>query len=313
MLFYIVRRMFYMIPILIGITLVTFLLFNVLGNPAYIVAGSKASAEEIKVVERQLGLDQSLPIQYFNFLKELFTLNFGRSWATKQKISTMLKDGIGASLSLSIPPFVLGTLLSISIALLLAYFREGILDKIVMTTCLAFMSVSFLVYILFFQYVFAYKWGWFPISGWNPGFIERWEYLVLPGLIWVIVSQGSGVLFYRTVMMDEVSQDYVRTANAKGLSQLSIYFKHILKNAMIPILTIVILRMPFLLTGSILLENFFGIPGVGNMMVVALNNTDFPVVKVMTVIGSILYMFFNLLSDVCYAIVDPRVELGKRS
>lgn len=313
MLIYIFRRMFYMIPILVGITLVTFVLFNVLGNPAYIVAGPKASAEEIKVVERQLGLDQSLPIQYFNFLKELFTLDFGRSWATKQKISTMLKDGIGASLSLSIPPFVLGTLLSISIALLLAYFREGILDKIIMTTCLAFMSVSFLVYILFFQYVFAYKWGWFPISGWNPGFMERWEYLVLPGLIWIIVSQGSGVLFYRTVMMDEVNQDYVRTANAKGLSQLSIYFKHILKNAMIPILTIVILRMPFLLTGSILLENFFSIPGVGNMMVVALNNTDFPVIKVMTVIGSILYMLFNLLSDVCYAIVDPRVELGNRS
>ncbi len=313
MLFYIIRRLLYILPILMGITLVTFLLFNVLGNPAYIVAGPKASAKEIKIVERQLGLDQPLVVQYFHFLKELLSMDFGRSWATKQKISTMLKDGVGASLSLSIPPFILGTLISISIALLLAYFREGILDKMVMTICLAFMSVSFLVYILFFQYIFAYKWGWFPISGWDPGFIERWEYLVLPSLIWVIVSQGSGVLFYRTVMMDEVNQDYVRTANAKGLSQLSIYLKHILKNAMIPILTIIILRMPFLLTGSILLENFFGIPGVGNMMVAALNNTDFPVVKVMTVIGAILYMLFNLLSDVCYAIVDPRVKLGGQS
>lgn len=308
---FIARRVMYMIPILIGITLVTFLLFNVVGwNAAYQFAGKNATVEQIRELERELGLDRPLYQQYFFYLKQIVQLDFGRSWASKQKITTMLSDGVGASLSLATPPFFLTTLLSISIALILVYFRGTRFDKFAMVACLALMSVSYLVYILFFQYMFAYKLSLFPISGYDSDWIGRWEYIILPSIIWVAAGLGSSVLFYRTIMLDEVFQDYVRTAKAKGLSNRSVYFKHILKNAMIPIITIVVMQMPFLITGSLLLENFFSIPGIGNMMIQALLNSDLPVIKAMTFLGAMLYMVFNLLSDICYSIFDPRIRLG---
>jgi peptide/nickel transport system permease protein len=166
-----------------------------------------------------------------------------------------------------------------------------------------------LAYIIFFQYFLSYKMGMFPISGYDAGFDSRWQYLVLPIVIWVIVSIGSEVLLYRTVIVDEIFNDYVRTARAKGLTEKVVLFKHVLKNAMIPIITNIVLEIPFLYTGSLLLENFFGIPGLGGMTVQALNNADFPVIKAMTYIGSVLYVVFNLLSDVAYAVVDPRIKL----
>jgi peptide/nickel transport system permease protein len=160
------------------------------------------------------------------------------------------------------------------------------------------------------QYVLAYKFSWFPVTGYDPSWDGRWQFLFLPWIIWIITQIGSDVLLYRTVMLDEVFQDYVRTARAKGLAERIVLLKHVLKNAMIPIITNVVLEIPFLYTGSILLENFFGIPGLGNMMVQALNNADFPVIKAMTFIGTVLYIIANLVSDVCYAMVDPRIKLG---
>lgn len=311
MLSFIVRRVLQMIPIMLGITFITFFLFNVVGwNAAYQFAGKNATAEQIKSLEHELGLDRSLPEQYILYLAQIAKLDFGRSWASKQEITTMITDGVGASLSLAVPPFFIGTFLSIAIALLLAYFRGTYLDKGAMVMCLALTSISNLVYILFFQYFFAYKLNMFPISGWEPDMVGRWQYVLLPSFIWIMAGLGSNVLFYRTVMLDEVFQDYVRTARSKGLGNANIYFKHILKNAMIPIITIVILQMPFLMTGSLLLENFFSIPGLGNMMIQALYNSDLPVIKAMTFLGAMLYMIFNLISDICYSLVDPRIRLS---
>ncbi len=300
-----------MIPILFGVTLLLFVLFNVFGgDPAQRLAGKYATAAQIKVIKAELGIDRSLPEQYVFFLKQIVTFDFGRSWASKQEISTIIDDGISATLSVMIPPFIGSVLFSIVLAMVAARFRGKFFDRAIVIGCLAFMSISSLVYILFFQYFFAYHLGLFPISGWDPSWTDRWSYLILPWIILFVLSLGSEILVYRTAILDEAYQDYVRTARAKGVKTSVVYLKHVLKNAMIPIVTIVVIAMPFLLTGSILIEAFFGIPGLGGTMVKALNDSDFPVIKAMTVITTLLYMLFNLFSDLVYATVDPRIKLG---
>jgi len=310
MLSYIIRRVLYVIPVLFGVTLITFVLFNLVGgNPVYQKLGKHGSEAEVRILSHEMGLDLPLAQQYLFFLKQCVTFDFGRSWSTNQQIGEMISNGIGPSLSLTVPAFVTSVLLSIVVSLALMFFRNTAIDRGIVVICLAGISISMLVYIIFFQYFLSYKAGIFPISGYDSGLVSRWRYLLLPGIIWIIVSLGADVLLYRTVMLDEVFQDYVRTARAKGLSEKFVLFKHVLKNAMIPIITNVVLEIPFLYTGSLLLENFFGIPGLGGMTVQALNNSDFPVIKAMTYIGSILYVGFNLISDICYAWVDPRVKL----
>ena len=307
---YVIRRVLYMVPILFGISLITFLLFHVVGgSPAAQIAGKYATADQIRLIEKQMGLDQPLPIQYFHYLKDLVTFDFGRSWSTQQQITDMIWSGMGPSLSLTLPAFLLVILLSISISLFIAYRRQGWLDKGILILCLAGMSVSSLVYILYMQYWLAYKAGIFPISGWDPSWTGRWEYVALPILIFVLLSLGGNVLFYRSVFLDEIQNDYVRTARAKGLSTQKILFKHILRNALIPIITLVVLEMPFLILGSLLLESFFDIPGLGGLIYSAIQNADFPVIKAITFIGALLYMIFQLFSDILYAIVDPKVQL----
>ena len=300
-----------MIPILFGVTLLLFTLFNVFGgDPAQRFAGKYATPAQIQVVRAELGLDRSYPQQYVFFVKQIATFDFGRSWASKQKISTMIDDGVSATLSVMLPPFFASILFSIALGLVAARYRGKFFDRAIVVGCLAFMSISSLVYILFFQYFFAYSLGWFPISGWDASWTGRWSYLVLPWVILFVLSLGSEILVYRTAILDEVFQDYVRTARAKGVKTSLVYVKHVLKNAMIPIITIIVIAMPFLLTGSILIEAFFGIPGLGGTMVKALNDSDFPVIKAMTVITTLLYMLFNLFSDLLYAAVDPRIKLS---
>jgi peptide/nickel transport system permease protein len=298
------------IPILIGVTLITFVLFNLVGgNPVYQKLGKHGSQAEIELLTHELGLDRPLHEQYLFFLKQCATFDFGRSWSTNQKISDMLSNGVGASLSLTVPAFTISILLSILIALGAAFFRGTRIDRGLIVMCLAGMSISILVYIIFFQYLFSFRWGMFPITGYDASWTGRWQYLILPMIIWIVVSIGSDILLYRTIVLDEIFQDYVRTARAKGLTETVVMLKHVLKNAMIPIITNIVLEIPFLYTGSLLLEAFFGIPGLGGMTVQALYNSDFPVIKAMTVIGSILYVAFNLMSDVAYALVDPRIKL----
>lgn len=310
MLKYLLRRLMYMIPILFGITLLTFFLFNVVGgDPAAQAAGKHATAEQIESLRRELGLSGSLVEQYLFYVKQIVTFDFGRSWSTKQTISSMIVTGAGASLSLTVPSFFLTVVLSISIALMLAFIRGTWVDRTVFISCLAAVSISSVVYILYLQYYLAYKLGLFPISGWSESWIDRWQYIVLPMIIFVVISLGGNVMFYRSIFLDEVYQDYVRTARAKGLGNNRILFKHILRNAMIPIITLVVIEMPALILGSLLLESYFGIPGIGGLVFQAIQNSDFPVIKAMTFFSAILYMLFQLFSDVLYALVDPKVQL----
>jgi len=220
----------------------------------------------------------------------------------------MIMQGAGPSLSLAIPSFIIGVIAAIIIAMICAFFRGTLIDKFTVIASVLGMSVTILAYIIAGQYFLAFKIGIFPISGYTSG-LAGIPYLLLPMLIWIVSSLGSDVRFFRTVILDEVNQDYVRTAYAKGLSHRQVMFRHVLKNAMISIITALVIVVPYLYTGSLLLENFFGIPGLGNMTINAISASDFPVVRVMTFIGSMIYVVFNTLSDIFYAMVDPRIKL----
>jgi peptide/nickel transport system permease protein len=307
---YLVRRLLGTIPTIFGVALITFVLFNMVGgDPVYMMVGKHANPVQIQEIRHEYGLDQPLHVQFGTFLKQIVTFDFGRSYATRREISTMILEGVGPSLTLAIPAFFLTTVLSVLIALFVAYFRGTWLDKSVVVLCVFGMSLPILGYILFGQYVFAYKMGLFPISGFETGWVERFEYVALPVLIWVAVSLGYDVRFYRTAVIDETTQDYVRTARAKGLSEKAIFLKHVLKNSMVPILTNVVIQIPLLILGSFLLESFFSIPGLGRITIDAIQNSDFPVIKAMTILESLLFIFGNLFTDVLYTLVDPRVSL----
>lgn len=306
---FILRRLIYMVPLALGVTLVTFLLFNVVGgNPAYQMLGKHASPEQVKELTRQLGLDKPLLDQYADYLGQLIHLDFGRSWATHQKITEMIADGLLPSLSLAVPAFFLTGLFSIIISLIAAFYRNRFYDRLLVVLSVAGMSVSILVYIIAGQYFLSYVSGFFPISGYEDGF-GAVPYLILPALIWIVVGLGGDVRFYRTVILNETGKEYIVTARAKGLSERVVMARHVLKNAMIPIITSMAMALPGLVTGSLLLESFFGIPGLGSMSINAINDADFPVIKAMTFFGSILYMAANLLGDLLYGLVDPRVRM----
>lgn len=307
---YIIRRLLYLIPVLLGVSLIIFLLFNVIaGDPTAVLLGKNATARQMADLREQLGLNKSLWAQYLDVVKSAFTFDFGRSWATKQEITYMLKQGAYPSLCLTIPAFVISTVLALLISLFVAFYRGTGIDLFVRLVCIAGMSVSALTYILGFQWLFAYKLGWFEISGFEYGFPDFIPYIALPAIIWIILSIGPDVRFFRTVILDEIYQDYVRTARAKGLPEMTILLKHVLRNAMIPIITYTVIQIPFLILGALLLENFFSIPGLGGITLNALNSSDFPVIKAMAILSSVIYIVFSLISDILYTLVDPRVKL----
>ncbi len=307
---YVIRRLLYGIPILLGVCLIIFVLFNLVGgDPTQIMLGKHATAKQMMELKRELGLDRVWYLQYFDIVKSAFTFDFGRSWSTKQEIIEMIKSGAVPSLTVSIPAFVISTLLSIILALLVAFYRGSKFDKIVIVFCVSMMSVPSLAYILFGQKILAYDLGLFEISGYESGFPNFVPYVLLPITIWILVSVGPDIRFYRTIVLDEVYQDYVRTARAKGLTEKAILFKHVLKNAMIPIITFVVIQIPFLILGALLLESFFGIPGLGGITLQAIDASDFPVIKAMTILMSVAYILFSVITDVLYTVVDPRVRL----
>lgn len=307
---YTLRRLIYLIPVLLGVCLLIFFIFNVVaGDPTAILLGKNATAAQMHDLREQLGLNRAWYWQYFDIVKSAFTFDFGRSWNSKQLISEIILQGAVPSLSLTLPAFVISTVISILIALMVAFYRGKGIDYFVRFLCIALVSISSLVYILFFQYVLAYKWNWFPVAGYDEHFPDFIYYTTLPGIIWVILSLGPDVRFFRTIILDEIYQDYVRTARAKGLAEISILLKHVLRNALIPILTYVVIQIPFLILGALLLENFFGIPGLGSALLSAVNNSDFPVLKAFAVLTSVAYIVFNLITDLLYAWVDPRVKL----
>lgn len=308
---YIIRRLLYLIPVLLGVCGIVFFLFNIVaGDPTLLLLGKHASAEQALELKQQLGLDKSLFMQYVDIVKSAFTFDFGRSWSTKQQISSMLANGAIPSLTLTFPAFFLSTLISILFATLVAYYRGKGIDLVVRISCIAMMSISSLVYILVFQNVLAYQLGLFEISGYEYGFPNFIPYVALPIFIWVVLSLGPDIRFYRTMILDEIYQDYVRTARAKGLSEKKILLKHVLRNALIPIITYLVNQLPFLLLGSLLLESFFSIPGLGGIVITAINSSDFPVIKAMAILSAVAYILFTLLQDILYTVADPRVKLN---
>ena len=307
---YIIRRLLYMIPVLLGVSLIIFILFNlVAGDPTAVLLGKNATARQMLELREQLGLNKSHFAQYMDVVKSAFTFDFGRSWATKQEITYMLKQGAYPSLCLTVPAFFVATVISLLLSLVVAHYRGTKFDLFIRIVCICGQSISALTYILAFQYFFAFQLGWFEISGFEYGFPNFVPFILLPAIIWIILSLGPDIRFFRTVILDEIYQDYVRTARAKGLSEITILLKHVLRNAMIPIITYVVIQIPTLILGALLLESFFSIPGLGGITLNALNSSDFPVIKAMAILSSVSYIVFSLVSDVLYTFADPRVKL----
>ncbi|MDB5909661.1 MAG: binding--dependent transport system inner rane component family protein [Massilia sp.] len=309
---YILRRLWQMLPTMAGVVVLVFLLFNwVGGDPAYILAGKMSNAEAIANIRKQLGVDQPYYVQLWIFVKQIVTFDFGNSWATGEAVSRIIATRLGPSLTVLIPLTILETFFGIALALAIAFVRGSLTDRAVMIACTVGMSISILVYIIVFQYGFAYKLGLFPVQGWGEHFGENLlRYSTLPILIGLAVSIAPTLRLYRSFVLDEASQDYVRTARAKGLGETRIMWVHVLRNASIPIITHVMSNLPALLIGAFLLERFFGIPGIGREVILAVERSDFPVIKAITVYVAAATMIFNLLTDLMYQAVDPRVQLS---
>lgn len=308
---YILRRLWQMAPTMLGVIVLVFLLFNwVGGDPAYILAGKISNPEQIANIRRQLGIDQPFYVQLWIFIKQIATFDFGNSWSTGESVSNVITTRLGPSLTVLIPLTILETFFAIALALGIAFVRGSLTDRMVMIVCTVGMSISILVYIIVFQYWFAYKLGLFPVQGWGDSFAENLlRYSALPILIALAVGIAPSLRLFRTFVLDEVNQDYVRTARAKGVSERRIVWVHVLRNASIPMITHVMSNLPALLIGAFLIERFFSIPGIGREVILAVERSDFPVIKAITVYVAIATMLFNLLADLMYQAVDPRVQL----
>ena len=325
MLAYIIRRLLYAIPILIGINLLTFTLFFVVNSPddmARSQLGEKyVTPEAIENWKVENGYDKPLFLNreagfpstitetiFFTKSVKLFAFDFGRSESGRD-ITADVSQRMWPSLALALPTFVIGIWVNICVALMVVMFHATKLDRWAVFVFVILMSISYLFYIIGGQYLVAKLWKLVPISGFNAT-VQPWKFLLLPVLVGVVAGIGQGARWYRTLFLEESGQDYVRTARAKGLSEIAILFRHILPNAMIPILTGVVVLIPVLFMGSLVMESFFGIPGLGNYMLEAIRSQDFAIVRSMVFIGSILYIIGLLLTDISYTVVDPRVRLN---
>jgi len=308
---YLARRLWQFFPTLLGVVLLVFFLFNwVGGDPAYLLAGKIASAEQVENIRRSLGVDQPYWVQLGIFLKQVATADFGVSWSTNEQVSRIFATRLGPSLTVLIPLLLISTGLSMAAAMLVAYYRGSLTDRAIMIGCTVGQSVSILVYILVLQYWLAYRLGWFPVQGWGGTLGENLlAYAALPILVGVAVSLAPDIRLYRSVFLDEIDQDYVRTARAKGLGEGRVMWLHVLRNAAIPITTNVMMQIPGLLAGAFLIERFFSIPGIGREVILAVERSDFPLIKAVTVYVAIATMVVNLATDLVYKVLDPRVQL----
>jgi len=307
---YVIRRLWQMVPTLAGVILLIFFLFNwVGGDPAQVLAGKISNPEQIANIRKQLGVDQPYWYQLWVFVQQVFTFDFGRSWSTNEEVSKILLTRVGPTLTIMVPVLLIETTLAVIFAIMVAYVRGSLTDRAIMVICTTAMSISFLVYIIFAQWLFGFKLGWFPVQGWSESFWRNLtNYAPLPVMLAIFVGLAPQLRLYRSFFLEEIHQDYVRTARAKGLPEKKVMMKHVLRNAMIPILTNVGIYLPGLFVGSFLLEVFFSIPGLGREIVTAVNRSDFPVIKAVTVYLAALTMIINLLVDVTYKLVDPRVS-----
>jgi len=324
MMAYIVRRTFYAIPILIGVNLLTFLLFFVLNSPdemARMHLGNKrvtdAAVEQWKA---ERGYDKPLVYNVdaeglavltdsilFEKSLKLFAFEFGQS-DSGRNIGHDISQRMWPSLAIAVPTMLVGLSINITFSLLLAFFRGTYLDVWGVVLCVAMMSISGLFYIIGGQVLIGKLLSLAPISGYDTG-VHAWKFLVLPVLIGIVGSIGSGARWYRTLFLEEINKDFVRTARAKGLAEHWVLFKHVFRNALIPILTGVVVVLPTLFMGSLLVESFFGIPGLGSYTIDAISSQDFAIVRAMVFLGAVLYILGLILTDISYTIADPRVRL----
>ncbi|WP_252178311.1 ABC transporter permease [Endozoicomonas sp. 4G] len=325
MLVYILRRLFYALPILIGVNVLTFLLFFVVNTPqdmARAHLGDKYVTEDaINHWIEEKGYDDPLFYNseseginaftdtiFFNKSLKLFAFDFGRSDEGRD-ISSDVTDRMGPSLALALPSFIIGIWVNICVALMVLMFRGSRLDRFAVSVFVTLMSISYLFYIIFGQYFIAKMSRLVPVSGFNDG-IDGWRFLILPVIIGVIAGIGSGARWYRTLFIEASSQDFSRTARAKGVSEAGVLFRHILPNAMLPILTGVVVVIPSLFMGSLIMESFFSIPGLGSYMLDAIQAQDFAIVRAMVFLGSVLYITGLIMTDISYTWADPRVRLN---
>ncbi|WP_319379622.1 ABC transporter permease [Thiomicrorhabdus sp.] len=324
MLAYIIKRLLFAVPILLGVNLITFALFfgiNTPDNMARAQLGAKQTTPEMIEawkVERGYdkplffngetsGADQVLDTLFVQESIKLFQFDFGRSDSGRQ-ISADIQERMWPSLAIALPTFIIGLFTNIAVALLLVLFRASALDRSAMVLAVILMSISGLFYIIAAQVVFGKILHWVPISGYESGW-SMWKFIVLPVFIGVIAGIGAGVRWYRSIFLEEIHKDYVRSARAKGLSEIQVLFKHLLKNGMLPILTGVVVVIPTLFMGSLIMESFFGIPGLGSYTIDAIQSQDFSIVKAMVFLGSVLYIIGLILTDIAYSWFDPRVRL----
>ena len=311
MLTYFLRRILQMIPTLIGVVLLVFFLFKYFGgDPAEILGGLQATPEQIESIRTELGLNEPVPVQLWMFVTKVVTFDWGSSWATREPVLEIFKSRLPATLTVMIPILLLEVVFGIVAGMAVAYVRGSLTDRAVMILCTIAMSISFLVYVILGQYVFAFQLGWFPVQGWSSSLATNLiQFAPLPVFLAVVVSLGPYTRLYRSFFLDEINQDYVRTARAKGVGESRILFVHVLRNAMIPILTNVATHLPSVFIGSFLIEVFFSIPGLGREVYTAVNRSDYPVIEAVTVYLAVLTMAINLLTDLLYKVVDPRVVL----
>lgn len=325
MLAYIFRRLLYAIPILIGVNLITFALFFIVNTPddmARMQLGVKrVTPEAIEKWKVERGYDKPLFVNsavdglstvtntiFFEKSARMFIGDFGRA-EDGRDIAREISARMLPSLAIALPTFILGLFVTITLALVLAFFRATAFDFWGVVICVAMMSISGLFYIIGGQYLISKVWRLVPISGFGDG-LDAWRFLILPVVIGVVSGIGSSARWYRTIFLEEVNKDYVRTARAKGLPETLVFFRHILRNALIPILTGVVVVIPLLFMGSLLTESFFGIPGLGSYTIDAINAQDFAVVRSMVFIGSVLYIVGLILTDISYTLVDPRIRFS---
>jgi len=324
MMAYIIRRTLYAIPILIGVNLLTFMLFFVVNSPedmARMHLGNKRVTDEAiqqwkveRGYEKPLvynvaadGMGKLTDTIFFEKSVKLFAFDFGQS-DSGRNIGHDISQRMWPSLAIAIPVMLVGLAVNISFSLMLAFFRGTYLDFWGVVLCVAMMSISGLFYIIGGQVLLGKLLNLAPISGYDTG-VNAWKFLILPVLIGVVSSIGSGSRWYRTLFLEEINKDFVRTARAKGLSENWVLFRHVLRNALIPILTGVVVVLPSLFMGSLLLESFFGVPGLGSYTIDAIQRQDFAIVRAMVFLGAVLYILGLLLTDISYTIADPRVRL----
>lgn len=325
MIAYVLRRLLYAVPILIGVNLLTFVVFFFVNPPdamALRIKGDKSSPESREAWKQEhgyhlprlynreeTGLSRITQTIFFQKTASLLWFDFGRSDRENIHIGSEIRERMGPSLAYTVPTFILSLFVGTVAAMLVAFYRATYVDSVALFVCVLMMSISAMFYIIGGQFLFGLYLRLAPISGWGDGLTAA-KFLIQPVLIGLISGLGGGIRFDRTVFLEEIGKDYVRTARAKGLSETAVLFVHVLKNAMIPILTSVVFSIPFLFIGSLITESFFGIPGLGGFTIKAIQGQDFAIVRAMVYLGSVLYVVAQILTDISYTLVDPRVRLS---